>query len=149
MKKIVLYILLVLLSLPAGRSETAGKDNFAHIDLQTRLEKFLNEYCQSYEQKDLDKFSTFFTLNAIEKEKPFKFRHSEYRKTFNRIDSVEYDIKLKRYATQRKTGLVKIEGIFYFRTKFSGSKTWRNKSGQIFMVLEPDGNSFKVILLDY
>jgi len=149
MKKIVLCVLLVLLSLPASSSETAGKDNFVHIDLQTRLEEFLNEYCRSYEQKDLDKFSTFFTINAVEKEKPFKFWHPEYRKTFNRIDSVEYDIKLKRYATQKETGLVKIEGVFYFRTKLPGSKTWRKKSGQIFMVLKPDGNSFKVILLDY
>ena len=149
MKKNVLCVMLMLLSLSASKSVTAGKDNFAHIDLKARLEEFLNEYCRSYELKDLDKFSTLFTLNAVEKEKPFRFWHSEYRQTFNSIDSIEYDIKLKRYATQEETGLVKIEGIFYVRTQLVDSKKWREKSGQIFMVLKPDGNSFKIVQLDY
>lgn len=149
MKKNVLCVMLMLLSLSASKFVTAGKDNFAHINLQTRLEEFLNEYCRSYEQKDLDKFSTLFTLNAVEKERPFRFWHSEYRQTFNSIDSIEYDIKLKRYATQEETGLVKIEGIFYVRTQWVDSKKWRKKSGQIFMVLKPDGNSFKIVQLDY
>jgi hypothetical protein len=149
MKKKLLCVMLMLLSLSASKSVTASKDNFAHNDLQIRLEEFLNEYCRSYEQKDLDKFSALFTLNAVEKGKPFRFWHSEYRQTFNRIDSIEYDIKLQRYATQEETGLVKMEGIFYVRTQLVDSKKWRKKSGQIFMVLKPDGNSFKIIQLDY
>ena len=149
MKKIVLCVVLILLSVPASKSETAGKTSFAHYDLHTRLQVFLNEYCLSYEQKDLDKFSTFFALNALEKGKPFRFWLSKYRQNFNRTDSIEYDIKLERYATQEKAGLVKIEGIFYVRTKLVGSKKWRKNSGQIFMVLEADGNSFKVKQLDY
>ena len=149
MKKIVLCVVLMLLSVPASKSETADKASFVHNDLHTRLIVFLNEYCRSYEQKDLDKFSTFFALNAVEKEKPFRFWHSKYRQNFNKIDSIEYDIKLERYATQEEAGLVKIEGIFYVRTKLVGSKKWRKNSGQIFMVLEADGNSFKVMQLDY
>ena len=149
MKKIGLGVVLILLCVPVSKSETAGKASFADYDLHTRLNVFLNEYCRSYEQKDLDKFSTFFALNAVEKGKPFKFWDSKYRQNFNRIDSIEYDIKLERYATQEKTRLIKIEGIFYVRTRLAGSKKWRKNSGQIFMVLEADGNSFKVKQLDY
>ena len=149
MKKIVLCVVLILLIVPASKSETAGKAGFAHYDLHTRLKEFLNEYCRSYEQKDLDKFSSFFALNAVEMGKPFGFWLSKYHQNFNRIDSVEYDIKLEGYTTQEKAGLVKIEGIYYVRTKLVGSKKWLKNSGQIFMVLEEDGNSFKVKQLDY
>ena len=148
-KNVIIFVVLMLLSLSTSNSVIAIKDNFVLNDLQTRLESFLNEYCLSYEQKDLDKFSTLFTLNAVEKGKPFKFWHPEYRQNFKKIDSIAYDIKLERYATQQETGLVKIEGIFYVRTRLIGSKKWRKNSGQIFMVLEPDGNSFKIMQLDY
>ena len=139
----------VSLSATANRSETAGKASFVQDDLDTRLRAFVNEYCQIYEQKDLDKFSTFFALNAVEKGKPFNFWLSKYRQNFNRIDSIEYNIDIKRYATQEETGLVKMEGIYYVSAKLVGSEKWRKNSGQISMVLETDGNSFKIIQLDY
>jgi hypothetical protein len=138
----------VSLSVPASKSETAGKTS-VHYDLHARLKAFLNEYCRTYEQKDLDKFSTFFALNAVEKGKPFRSWLPKYRQNFNRIDSLEYDIELGRYATQEETGLVKIDGLFHVRAKLGGSKKWRKSSGQISMLLEADGNSFKVRQLDY
>ena len=137
------------LSVPASKSQTAGKAGFVGYNLSARLKAFLNEYCRTYEQKDLDKFSTFFALNAVEKGKPFNFWRSKYRQNFNRIDTMEYDIEIKRYATQKETGLVKIDGIFHVRAQLNGSKEWRKNSGQISMVLEADGNSFKVRELDY
>ena len=139
----------VSLSVPASKSQTAGKVGFVHYNLHERLKAFLNEYCRTYEQKDLDKFSTFFALNAVEKGKPFRFWLSKYRQNFNRIDTMEYDIELERYATQEETGLVKVDGIFHVRAKLGGSKEWRKNSGQISMVLEADGDSFRVRELDY
>jgi hypothetical protein len=136
-------------TLLARKSETAGKTGFAHYDLHDRLTVFLNEYCRTYEQKDLDKFSSFFALNAVEKGKPFIFWLSKYRQNFNRIDSMEYNIEIERYATQEETGLVKVDGLFHVRAKLGGSNEWRKSSGQISMVLEADGNSFKVKELDY
>jgi hypothetical protein len=62
---------------------------------------------------------------------------------------MEYDIEFERYATQEETGLVKVDGIFHVRAKLNGSKEWRKNSGEISMVLEADGNSFKVRELDY
>jgi hypothetical protein len=139
----------VSLSVPAGKSQTAGKDGFDPYNLHESLIAFLNEYCRTYEQKDLDKFSTFFALNAVEKGKPFRFWLSKYRQNFNRIESIEYNIEIERYATQEDTGLVKIDGIFHVRAKLNGSTKWRKSNGQISMVLEAAGNSFKVVQLDY
>ena len=137
------------LSAPARKSQTAGKAGFVRFNLSARLKAFLNEYCRTYEQKDLDKFSTFFASNAVEKGKPFEYWRSKYRQNFNRIDTMEYDIEIERYATQEETGLVKVDGIFHVRAKLGGSKEWRKTSGQISMVLEASGNSFKVKQLDY
>ena len=139
----------VSLNAPASKPETAGTAGFDNSNLHARLKSFLNEYCRIYEQKDLDKFSTFFAINAVEKGKPFKFWLSKYRQNFNRIDSIEYDIKLERYVTEEELGFVRIDGIFHVRAKLVGSKDWRKNSGQISIVLEADGNSFKVRQLDY
>jgi len=136
-------------SVTASKSETAGNAGFSHYNLHTRLKAFLDAYCRTYEQKDLDKFSTFFALNAVEKGKPFRFWLSKYRQNFNRIDSIEYDIELERYATQEETGLIKIDGLFHVRAKLNGSREWRKSSGPLSMVLEADGDSFKVRQLDY
>ena len=62
---------------------------------------------------------------------------------------MEYDVELERYATHEETGLIKIDGLFHIRAKLGGSKEWRKSSGQISMVLEADGDSFKVRQLDY
>jgi hypothetical protein len=139
----------VTLSASASKSKTAGKVSFTHYNLHDRLKAFLNEYCRIYEQKDIDKFSAFFAADAVEKGRPFRFWLSKYRQNFDRIDSIEYDIELERYATQNELGLVKINGIFHVRAKLGGSKEWRKSSGEISMVLEADGNSFKVKQLDY
>ena len=137
------------LSDPRSKPETAEQTGLDTYNLHARLKAFLNQYCRTYEQKDLDKFSTFFAANALEKGKPFRSWLSKYRQNFNRIDSMEYDIELDRYATQDELGLVKIDGIFHVRAKLGGSKEWRKSSGQISMVLEADGNSFKVRELNY
>ena len=137
------------ITMPAKKTGAAGGAGLNHINLHARLKTFLNDYCRTYEQKDLDKFSTFFALNAVEKGKPFRFWLSKYRQNFNRIDSLEYNIELERYATQEETGLVKIDGVYNVRAKLNGSEEWRKSSGEISMVLEEDGGSFKVVVLDY
>jgi hypothetical protein len=137
------------ITMPAKKSEAADGAGLNHFNLHARLKTFLNDYCRTYEQKDLDKFSTFFALNAVEKGKPFRFWLSKYRQNFNRIDSLEYNIELERYATQEETGLVKIDGVYNVRAKLNGSEEWRKSSGEISMVLEADGGSFKVVELDY
>jgi len=137
------------LGIEANKSEKTKKAHLTYIPLMTRLKSFLKKYCRTYEQKDLNKFSDFFAFNAVEKGKPFKSWLPTYRRNFSRIDSIEYNIDLLRYATREDTGLVKIDGTFHIRARLEGHKEWLKSSGDISMILEADGNSFKVKELDY
>jgi len=131
------------------KSEGGTGDRFARADLQFHLNAFLNEYCRTYEKEQLDKFATFFTPDAMEKGKSFTSRLGQYRRTFGKIDAMDYRIDLKRYAVQEETGVIRIEGIFHVRARLDGSAKWRKSSGPIIMELLAHGDSFKVRRLDY
>ena len=118
-------------------------------DLQSHLNIFLSKYCRTYEKKQLDQFATFFTPDAMEKGKPFTSRLDQYRRTFERVDSMNYRIELKRYAIQEGTGAIRIEGIFHARARLVKSKKWLENSGPIAMELVAHGDSFQVRRLDY
>jgi type II secretory pathway predicted ATPase ExeA len=137
------------LNVPARKSEQETRKNYDYTNLPIRLREFLNKYCRTYEQKNLDKFSSLFASDAIEQGKPFRSWHSKYRQNFNKIDLIKYSIKLERYATQKEAGLIKVDGRYNVRAKLNGSDRWRASSGDISMVLEMDDNSFKVLELDY
>jgi hypothetical protein len=130
-------------------TEGGTGDKFAHTDLEFRLNAFLNEYCQTYEKEQLDKFVAFFTPDAMEKGKSFTSQVGQYRRTFERIDSMNYRIELKKYAIQEGTGVIRIEGIFHARARMDGSEKWRESSGSIIMELLAHKDSFQVRRLDY
>ncbi len=118
-------------------------------DLQSHLNIFLSKYCRTYEKEQLDQFATFFTPDAMEKGKSFTSRLDQYRHTFERVDSMDYRIELKRYAIQEGTGAIRIEGIFHARARLVKSKKWLENSGPIAMELVAHGDSFQVKRLDY
>ncbi|OEU61710.1 MAG: hypothetical protein BA867_00805 [Desulfobacterales bacterium S5133MH16] len=118
-------------------------------DLHSHLKIFLTKYCRTYEKEHLDQFATFFTPDAMEKGKSFTSRLDQYRRTFERVDSMNYRIELKRYAIQEGTGAIRIEGIFHARARLVKSKKWLENSGPIAMELVAHGDSFQVRRLDY
>ena len=131
------------------KSERGTGDSFAHEDLQSHLNAFLTEYCRTYEKEQLDKFATFFEPDAVENGKSFTSRLAQYRRTFEKVDSMNYRIELTRYAVQEGTGVIRIEGIFHVRAKFGGSGKWREKSGPITMKLVSHEGLFRVKWLGY
>jgi type II secretory pathway predicted ATPase ExeA len=130
-------------------SQASTGHNFATEDLQSRLNAFLSKYCRTYEEERLSQFAAFFTPDAMEKGESFSSRLDQYRRTFERIDSMNYRIELKRYAIQKETGAVRIEGIFYARARLAESKKWLENSGPISMELVANGDSFQVRRLEY
>ena len=131
------------------RSEGGTGDRFAPANLQFNLNAFLTEYCRTYEKEQLDKFATYFEPDAVENGKSFTSRLVQYRRTFERIDSMNYRIELKRYAVQEGAGVIRIEGIFHVKARLDGSKKWRESSGPIVMEFVAHGDSFRVRRLDY
>jgi general secretion pathway protein A len=118
------------------------------IDLKERLESFLEVYCQTYETKDLDHFSTFFAPDARENNKPFHNLLPKYRRNFEVIEFINYRIELQEYKYDDEHGTINIEGRFYLEW-LPGGTTWRRNSGKIFMKLQVSGKSFKISRLDY
>jgi len=139
----------VSLKQPVGEPEAGSNRTFPINNFQDRLKTFLNNYCRTYEGKNLDMFGAFFAPDALEQGKPFKSWAPQYRQNFNKIDSMIYNIELERFATHDETGELRIEGTFQVRAKLRGSEKWRRSSGRISMVLEPYKDSFRVKELNY
>ena len=133
----------------AGLEQANKEDDLRNrLDLKERLESFLEVYCQTYEAKDLDHFSTFFAPDARENDKPFHNLLPKYRRNFKAIEFINYRIELQKYKYDDKHGSIDIEGRFYLEWLPGGAK-WKRNSGKIFMELLESGKSFKISRLDY
>ena len=118
------------------------------LNLKERLQRFLEVYCQTYEMKDLDHFSTFFARDAKENDKPFHSLLPKYRKNFDVIEFINYRIELQKFKFDDERGTINIEGRFFLEW-LPGGNQWRRNSGKIFMELQESGPSFKISRLDY
>ncbi len=117
-------------------------------DTADRLKTFLNTYCQAYENKNLDKFFTFFAPDASENSRPFHELKPTYRKNMEMIDSFKYRIEILAYSTQADTGNVRVQGKFFTQYLLHGG-SWKDNSGNISMELVAHGDSFLVQQLNY
>jgi len=118
-------------------------------DQADRVRFFLGSYCWTYRIKDVDGFATLFAHDAIENGKPFISCLPQYRRNLAKIDSIDYQIKPNRYAIHNGTGLIRMEGTFYFKARLSDSGKWQEKTGNISMDLIESGDSYLVKRLNY
>jgi len=113
-----------------------------------RLKSFLNDYCQAYTNKDLDKFITFFTLDATENNRPFHDLLPDYRKDMEGKESLTYRIELMSYSKQTTSKNLIVRGRFF--TRYQSQKgVWKESKGSIVMELLKNGDSFLVKQLNY
>ena len=127
---------------------TKADDLNNRLILKERLQSFLEDYCRTYETKNLDQFSTFFAPDAKENDKPFHNLLPKYRRNFDAIEFITYRIELYKYKYDDEHGTINIEGRFFLEWLPGGTK-WRRNSGKIFMELQESGTSFKISRLDY
>jgi hypothetical protein len=124
--------------------ESMGKQE----DQLSRLKSFLNLYCQTYSNKDLDKFITFFTSDATENNRPFQELVPEYRKNMENTASFTYTIEITSYTKQVGKENIEMHGKFFTRYQLQGGG-WEDNSGSISMELLETGDSFLVRRLSY
>ena len=124
------------------------EDSRSRMNLKKRLQAFLEAYCKTYEKKDLDRFSTFFTPDARENNKPFHTLLPVYRQNFAAIDLINYRIELQDFEYDSQNSAMRVEGRFYLEWLPQGHE-WKRNSGKIFMELNDSGASYKVKRLDY
>jgi DNA-binding transcriptional MerR regulator len=114
----------------------------------SRLKAFLNDYCQAYSNKDLDKFITFFASDATENNIPFQETLPSYRKNMEIMESLTYRIELTSFSKQTASENIMVRGKFF--TRFQVQKGgWEENNGNIFMELTKNGDSFLVKQLNY
>jgi WD40 repeat protein/cell division septation protein DedD len=132
-----------------GKEPLALKSEISDGESQKeRLKSFLRIYSRAYESKDLDKFVALFTYDAIENNRPFYEMLPKYRKNMEMIESFKYDIEMIDYAVMADTGNITVQGKFFTQYLLRDG-TRDEKSGNISMELEEDGNSFLVKRLNY
>lgn len=127
---------------------TSEEDIHQQKNELTRLKSFLDEYCQAYTNKDLDKFITFFTSDATENNKPFHELLPDYRKNMEGMESLTYRIELMSFSKQTASGNLTIRGRFSTRSQ-SPEGVWEENNGSIVMELIENGDSFLVKQLNY
>jgi type II secretory pathway predicted ATPase ExeA len=133
----------------AGLGQVNKEDELRNrLNLEERLQSFLEGYCRTYEAKDLDHFFTFFTPDAKENGKPFHNLLPKYRHNFDVIEFINYRIELQKFKYDDEHGMVNIEGRFFLEWLPGGTR-WRRNSGKIFMELQESGTSYKISRLDY
>jgi DNA-binding transcriptional MerR regulator len=139
-------------SLPQSETEmkqiTSEEDISQQPNELSRLKSFLDEYCQAYTNKELDKFITFFTSDATENNKPFHELLPDYRKNMESMESLTYRIELTSYSKQTASENLMVRGKFFIRYQLEKG-VWEEKKGSIFMELLENGDSFLVKQLNY
>jgi len=118
------------------------------VDIEKRLERFLDTYCRTYEEKNLTKFANFFTLTAQENGKSFYSLLPKYNKNFSSIDKIKYQIKIQKYSYDFKSGIVDFEGNFALKW-LPKDDNWQLNFGKIAMRLVETNDSFLVEKLSY
>lgn len=127
---------------------TPEEDNRQQKNELSRLKSFLNEYCQTYTNKDLDKFTTFFTPDATENKKSFHELLPDHRKNLEAMESLTYRIELVSYSKQNASENLIIRGRFFIRYQLEKG-IWEENNGSIFMELLEHEDSFLVKRLTY
>ncbi|WP_275942840.1 J domain-containing protein [Desulfosediminicola flagellatus] len=118
----------------------------ATVDLQTRVDRFLQEYINAYEQRDLDLFARYFFEDASENGEPFAVTQAAYVKLF----SVTSDLSLKIVNTSLKEDEdgVEVDGRFKVYWHYNDSGVMFGK-GAISMKLAEYRGEFRVKQLNY
>ncbi len=131
--------------------EISGQRNKYHVkdtELKAQLYNFLRDYCQTFENKNLNKFKEYFTADAMEKDKSFSSLLPKYRKIFEKMDSISYQIDLLEHFQEIDAGIIDIHGKFYVKFLLNGAG-WKENSGWISMSLVKQDDSYRIKRLDY
>jgi hypothetical protein len=110
------------------------------------LNNFLNAYTGAYEDKNLQKFSHFFTIDATENGKPFSEQREKYTKLFQNIDDIDFHIVLLSSSLQGEYILIK--GRFQAVFTYPKAKPIHSK-GAISLLLRNNKQRYLIKELNY
>ncbi len=115
-------------------------------DMQSRIDAFLDNYIQAYQQRNLILFSSFFEANAVENGKPFSSELPTYKELFATTSDIS--LKVEKTSWQQLDGKIDVQGIFKFHVQYNDSRTFSG-TGPIRFVLIDNNTSFGISVLEY
>ena len=116
--------------------------------LKKRLQAFLDHYCEIYESKNLDAFSTFFAPGAVENGVSFAELRPQYNKTFNQFKWLTFSITLADWSQMGPH--ITLNGTYVARGRLKGTIRKRQSRGHIEMdLIECESSTFLVKRLEY
>jgi curved DNA-binding protein CbpA len=115
---------------------------------QRRVIAFINKFTHAYEQKDLNRFQSFFAEGALEQGKRFEEMLPTYRKTFNLVEALRYDIVMQSCTIDNTAKKIMVEGAFTASYRLP-KKDWGSSSGYIRLDLLDTPHGLLVCRLDY
>lgn len=118
-------------------------------DLTAVIISFLERYCRTYESKNIDRFMAFFAGDAEEKGRPIQEFATVYRKNFQRLDVIDYTIKLSGYTWDLDLGRIDLDGNFRLKWKEKGVDHWHEYKGDIQIGLIRKQSTFLIQELNY
>jgi hypothetical protein len=118
-------------------------------DVAGALNRFLTQYCRTYERRDLDRFMTFFSDNAVENATPFRELIPKYRKNFKKVAGIKYAIDMETYELDQRASDIRLDGRFSLAWQGIKDREWRKYHGDIQMALVAESNSFLIQQLNY
>ncbi len=110
------------------------------------MNKFLNAYVTAYTSKNYQRFSRFFTPDALENGSPFISLHEEYIHLFQTLENVT--LKIDILALSLKRELVQLRGRFKISLKYPHQQPI-NKKGKISFLLVKSNRYYLVKELSY
>ncbi|MEJ5363565.1 MAG: DnaJ domain-containing protein [Desulfosoma sp.] len=114
--------------------------------LEERIRGFIDRYCRTYAQKDLDGFLRLFSSDALENGTPVQSLRPTYEATFSRVTDLAYRIDVDRWVWSQ--GGVTVYGRFHIQVRFQ-DRHGAHSRGTVTLGLEPEGESFRVRSLQY
>jgi hypothetical protein len=123
-------------------------DPVDYIEKRRRVTEFLKAYTHAYEQRDLNRFKSFFAKGALEQGKQFEKMLPTYRKTFRLVEALKYHIEIKSLAIDGISKKISVEGVFTAGYRLP-EKDWGSRSGSIRLVLLDTPRGLMVSRMDY
>ncbi|SDP71211.1 J domain-containing protein [Desulforhopalus singaporensis] len=114
--------------------------------IEERVETFFTRYVQAYGERNMEKFISFFTDDAVENGKPFTDMVPQYEKAFSETSSASLNIN--RFRLEETSQGLLIQGRFSATLAYKNKKTISAK-GPISFVLLIEKENFLISEVNY
>lgn len=108
-------------------------------DLQQRIDTFLSEYCRTYGDKNLIKFTRFFELDATENGKPISELMGTYTDLFEATKTIGLKISTLKWEESSK-GEIVLNGRFKIDLVYQNEEVVHGRGKIDFLLVADHGN---------